>query len=121
MSESALIRLAVEHWKLLRSFERAADRLPVEYLAKTTAQARYSAGQLKAILDDVGIKLVTFDGLEFEPNLAATAVNIGEIEGGGRIVVASTIEPAVMKDMAVISLGKVVVASADGGTDAPGN
>lgn len=121
MTESILIRLAVEHWKLIRAFERAVERLPFEHVAKTAAQARYSADRLKAILSEAGIQLVTFEGMDFEPNLAATAVNIDDIGDALRIVVVSTIEPAVMKDMAVLSLGKVVVAAAAGGTDAPGN
>lgn len=121
MSDDTLIRLAIEYWKLIRALERAIERLPVEHATKTAAQARYSSRRLTAILAEAGIHLVTFDGTLFEPNIAATAVNSDEIERDVQVVVVATIEPAVMRDMAVLALGKVVVAPVGGGPDASRN
>lgn len=114
--------LAVEYWKLLRAFERTVDRLPREHVAKTSAQLRFSARRLELLLDECGLKLVTFDGQEFEPNLPMTALNSDDFSDGELLTVDTTIEPAVVENMTVLHLGKVVLKKAkDGGHDVSGD
>jgi hypothetical protein len=113
-------RLAVEYWKLLRAFERALDRIPEEHKAKTAAQARFSAGQLEAIMRDAGLRLATFEGQSFSPNLPVAAINGGDFDGEDAVVIESTVEPAIMAGMDVLSMGKVIVAKR-GGENVLGN
>lgn len=111
-----LALLAIEYWKLLRAFERAITRLPQEHVAKSAAQLRFSANRLDALLQEGGLNLVTFDGQAYEPNMAATALNADDFSGEERLVVDSTVEPALIEDMTVIVFGKVLLKKvADGG------
>ncbi len=103
--------MAIEFWKLIRSYERSLSLLPPEHQAKIQAQVRYSARRLETLLDDTDIRLVSFDGRVFEPNLPITAVNAEDFDNNtDNLVVDQTIEPAVMNNSTVIIMGKVVLA-----------
>lgn len=117
-----LAHFAVEYWKLLRAFERTIDRLPHEHVAKTAAQLRFSAGRLESLLKEGGLNLVTFDGQKFEPNIPATALNAEDFTDAEILVIDRTVEPAVVENMTVLLLGKVVLKRIqDGGCDVSGN
>ena len=117
-----LARLAVEYWKLLRAFERTIGRLPHEHVAKTTAQLRYSVGKLDSVLEEGGLNLVTFEGQEFEPSIPATALNVSDFANSEILTIETTIEPAVVENMNVLLLGKVVLKKIeDGGDDVSRN
>lgn len=105
--------LIIEYWKLLRAFERVIPRLPVEHLGRSAAQARYSAARLAELLEAGGMKIMTFDGMAYEPTLAATAVNLTPEDDGQPMVVTATLEPAIMRGFAVVALGKVTVGRAE--------
>lgn len=121
-NSTTLAHLAVEYWKLLRAFERTIDRLPPEHVAKTAAQLRFSAGRLALLLKEGGLNLVTFDNEKFEPNIPATALNAEDFSEGELLAVESTVEPAVVENMTVLILGKVVLKKSDvGGNDVSGN
>jgi hypothetical protein len=91
-----LARLAVEYWKLLRSFERAIDLTSQDARVRLSAQARYAAGRLEALLSDAKMKIVSFDGMSFEVNLPAVAINGEDVSGLENVFVERTIEPAVI-------------------------
>ena len=121
-NNKTLAHLVVEYWKLLRAFERAIDRLPHEHVAKTTAQLRFSAGRLDSLLKEGGLNLVTFDGQKFEPNIPATALNAEDFTHGELLAIERTVEPAVIENMTVLLLGRVVLKRIeDGGCDVSGN
>jgi hypothetical protein len=71
------------------------------------AQARYATGKLDAILTSAGMRLVAFDGLPFEINMPAIAVNADEYVDSENLIVERTLEPAIVLDMKVIITGKV--------------
>jgi hypothetical protein len=108
--EQTLARLAVEYWKLLRLLERALDHVPDERRERFAAQGRYAAGRLDELLSEQQMSVQSFDGMAFEINLPASAVNADEFAGRDDAVVARTIEPAVIADMRPVLLGKVYLA-----------
>jgi hypothetical protein len=117
-----LAHLAVEYWKLLKAFERTIGRLPQEHVARSTAQLRFSAGKLDSLLKDGGLNLVTFEGQKFEPNIPATALNVDDFADGEILTIETTVEPAVVENMNVLLLGKVVLKKfEDGGCDVSRN
>lgn len=109
-NDIVLARLAVEYWKLLRSFEKARDMAPQDAKVRLSAQGRYAAGRLDALLSDAKMRLVSFDGSLFEINLPATAINSEDVSGLEGAFVERTIEPAVLSGMNVVLMGKVFVA-----------
>ena len=121
-NNKTLAHLVVEYWKPLRAFERAIDRLPHEHVAKTAAQLRFSAGRLESLFKEGGLNLVTFDGQKFEPNIPATALNAEDFTDGELLAIERTVEPAVIENMTVLLLGKVILKRIeDGECDVSGN
>ena len=105
-----LVRLLVEHWKVLRAFERTILRLPVEHRNRSAAQLNYSLGVLDTLVKEAGLRLVVFDGQIYSANMPATAVNAEDFAEGAALVVEQTVEPALIRDMTVIHFGRVLVA-----------
>ena len=113
-------KIVVEFWKLAQSYERSIPLLPPEHQARTQAQLRFSRNQLKTLLDESRMTLVTFEGRVFQPNLPVTAVNAEDFdEGSDHLIVDQTIEPAVVHDAHVLLMGKVLLAK--GKKDVLGN
>jgi hypothetical protein len=106
-----LAQLSLEYWKLLHAFERCIPSTPEGSQNRLSAQARYSGEKLKTILSMAGLRLVTFDGLAFEVNLPAVAINAEDISPNDPAFVERTLEPAIVSDSSVILTGKVFLAS----------
>src|SRR5438105_4712348 len=104
-----MAELASEYWKLLQAFERSVVLAPDPARARLGAQARYSSERLANLLERAGLRIVSFDGVKFEVNLPAIAVNAEDIPSGRACVVERTLEPAVVGDNCVIMTGKVFV------------
>jgi hypothetical protein len=104
-----MAELASEYWKLLQAFERSVALAPDPAKARLAAQARYSSERLTNLLERAGMRIVSFDGMKFEVNLPAIAVNAGDISSEQACVVERTLEPAVVTDNSVILTGKVFV------------
>ncbi len=109
-NQGQFAKLVVEFWKLVRAYERSIPLLPPDHQTRAQAQLRFSANQLKSLLDEVQIVLVTFEGKTFEPNLPMSAVNADDFEDDDNLVVAQSIEPAIVQDGKVLLMGKVVLA-----------
>src|SRR5262245_18879862 len=112
MSKAAA-ELASEYWKLLKGVEKAVTLVPIEARGRYQAQARYAASRLDAILATVEMRIVSFDGELFEPNMPAIAINADEVAGtSGEAVVERTLEPAVISGLNVVITGKVYLKQA---------
>jgi hypothetical protein len=111
--EDTIARLAVEYWKLLRMVERAIERAPENAKQRMSSQARYAASRLDALLGEQNMSLQVFDGMEFEVNLPASPINGEEFHEPKGPVVERTIEPAVISNMRVVIMGKVLLSRKD--------
>ena len=108
-NQAEFAELASEYWKLLQAFERCATLAPETAKPRLAAQARYSGERLKALLERDGMRIVTFDGLDFEVNLPAVAVNAEDVQPDQNYVVERTLEPAVVAGTSIIMTGKVFI------------
>ena len=112
-SEMGLVALAIEFWRLAKIHERAIAEQPINRQPKGIAQLRYALGRLKNILEDEGIRLIEYDGQEFEPNLPVTVVNGDEVAGSSRLIIERTLEPTLIEDGKVLAMGKVALVRRD--------
>lgn len=102
-------RLCVEHWKLIRACSRLMGFLEGKDAQRLTAQLRFSELQLSTIASQMGFSIVTFDGVVFEPGLAASADNAEDFTDDELLVVTRTVEPALVRNMKVVATGRVLV------------
>ena len=115
-NQAEFAALASEYWKLLQAFKRCAALAPESAKPRLAAQARYSGERLKGLLERNGMRVVSFDGLDFEVNLPAVAVNAEDVVSDRTLVIERTLEPAIVSDSAVIITGKVFLAEPNSGS-----
>jgi hypothetical protein len=108
--EATIAQLAVEYWKLLRAAERAIETIPDGSKERFASQTRYASGRLDALLLQEKMSVQSFDGMDFEVNLPASAVNGDEFADCLGATVERTIEPAIIADMRPVIMGKVYLA-----------
>jgi hypothetical protein len=106
--DAPFVRLAIEYWRLLKAFEKSlATR--ADGVAKEVGQVRYAASKLTALLAEVEMRLVTFDGQRFEPGLPVGAINAEDFEGCDELIIVATVEPTLVLRGEVQSMGRVVL------------
>jgi hypothetical protein len=111
--EQNLAALAVEFWRLVKVHERTVAELPIDRQPRGLAQNRYAVGRLASILQENGIRMIVYDGQEYEPNLPVSVVNADEVAGAEKLFVDRTIEPTFVADGKVLSMGKVALKAGD--------
>lgn len=109
-TSTSLVRLAVEYWRLLRAYDRLRATVSGESEARSAAQSRFAFNQLKALLDEAGLRLVVFDGQPFHPGLPVRAINAEDFsDEEGELIVALTNEPTILAEGRVVLLGAVTL------------
>ena len=102
-------QLAVEHWKLLRAAYRILTDLPIDQQKRVEAQYRYASTRLKQLSEEMGLRLVEYEGAQYSPNLPVCVVNADDFDDNNGLIVAQTLEPAAIHDGSVILMGKVLL------------
>ncbi len=105
-----LADFVVDYWKIARGLEKTATLLQKMESKRLLSQVKYANRQLSAYADRFGFRIVEFDGLDFEPGMAASADNFDDFEHEAVLVVTKTIEPAIVREMSVVRQGRVIVA-----------
>lgn len=116
--------LTLNIWRLMRARERAIDRLP-ENRKKLAAEDAFESflavfRALLPVLADAGIKIVSLEGREFDPNYAVEAANISDFDDEHGLVVAEMLEPVLLRGGKPARYGKVIL-SQKGGNDVSGD
>lgn len=111
-AEAVLSRMAVEYWKLLRAFQRVAVSENGDLPRRAASQHKYSAQQLAGLLDEAGLRAVTFDQQPFSAGLPVQAINSDDFESDDGLLIAATIEPTIVREGTVVRIGKVSLARA---------
>ncbi len=105
----AVALMCVEYWKLTQVSKKAIEQLPNGQGRKLAGQVKYSQRQLATLLDQLGLRLIEFDGEEFHTGMSASADNAEDFDDGVSLIVTKTLEPTIMEDMKVVRTGRVLV------------
>jgi hypothetical protein len=105
----ALIRLATECWRLLRTVQRTQQTLDADQQRRIGSRVAFVERAMSEELAAFGIKLVEFNGQQYGPELPATAVNADEFAATDTLVVDQTIEPAVLGPDGLMKSGTVTL------------
>ncbi|MCB9980234.1 MAG: hypothetical protein H6863_03740 [Rhodospirillales bacterium] len=103
-----LAKLAIEYWRVLRSYERNLPSMQNSTSASGTI--RNSEKKFTAILSENGLRVTNFEGNEYSPNLPLTVVNADEFDDNEGLVISQMIEPTIVDDDGVVSMGKAILA-----------
>ena len=110
---SGLAELTLECWRLLRLAERLIHGQPPDRQARALAQTRYARGRVEAILGARGLRLIAYANEPYSPNLPVTVANADEFDGNDGLVIADTLEPTLLADARVVTMGKVILKKGD--------
>jgi hypothetical protein len=110
--ERSLIDVAVEGWRLARSFARVVNRLDAGEQRRHAGQLRYFEKQIQGHLEVAGFSVVSIEGLPFDPGAAASAINLGEFGPEDQLLVDQMLEPIVLGPTGVRRQGTVTVRKA---------
>lgn len=110
--ERSLIDMAVESWRFSRLFARVVNKLDAGEAGRYVNQLRYFQKKVEETLDENGLKLVNVEGLQFDPGMAASAINIEDFEPDDTLLVDQMLEPIIMgadglKKSGTVTLRKV--------------
>lgn len=110
--ECSLIEIAVESWRFSRLFARIVNKLDAGEAGRYANQLRYFQKKVEESLDATGLKLVNVEGQQFDPGMAATAVNIGDFGPDDLLLVDQMVEPIIMGPQGLKKQGTVMLRKA---------
>jgi len=107
--KSALAKLAIEYWRVLRSYERNLPSMQNSTSASSTI--RNSEKKFMAILTENSLKIMNFESNDYSPNLPLTVVNADEFDDNEGLIISQMIEPTIVDDGGgIVSMGKAILA-----------
>lgn len=112
-SRQSLIDLSVESWRFARLFGRVLTKLDAGDAPRYASQLRYFLKRLDEGLDVVGLKIVNLEGQQYDPGMAASALNISEFGPEDKLVVDQMVEPVLMGREGLVKSGTVMLKKAD--------
>ena len=105
----SLVEVAVESWRFGRLFDRLLLNLDAGEQGRYRGQFRWFQRKLEASLTDAGMRIVNVEGHDFDPGMAATALNIEEFGSDDALVVDQMLEPIVIGPEGVVRTGTVTL------------
>jgi hypothetical protein len=112
--ERSLLDIAVESWRFSRVFSRVINRLDAGEANRYASQLRYFQKKLEDGLQRVGFEIVNVEGAEFDPGMAASALNLGDFNLDDKLLVDQMIEPIIVGPGGVKRQGTVMLRKAHG-------
>lgn len=110
--EGSLIAIAVEGWRFAKVIARALNKMDAGEGARYISQHRYYLRRLEESLEQVGMRFVDVEGSEYDPGVAATALNIADFQPNDRLLVDQMVEPIIMGSNGLVRAGTVVLRKA---------
>lgn len=112
--ERSLIDIAVESWRFSRLFARVVNKMDAGEGSRYVNQLRYFQKKVEESLDASGLKLVNVEGHQFDPGMAASAINIGDFGPDDVLVVEQMVEPVIMGPEGLRKQGTVMLRKVQG-------
>lgn len=104
-----LLGLAVESWRFGRAIDRLLLKLDQSAQRRHLGQLRWFQKKLDESLAEVEMRIVSIEGEEFDPGMAATPLNIDDFGSDDALIVDQMLEPIVMGPAGVIRTGTVTL------------
>lgn len=105
----AMALMASEWFKTARRLSRLTQDIALGRLKRERAQLAYSQNQVEGLLAEVGMRMVTHDGMSYTPQVPAEPVNPEDFATEDGLVIRETLEPTVLHEGRVVVRGRVVL------------
>jgi hypothetical protein len=108
-----LIEIVIESWRLAKLFQRVLGKLEASESNRYVNQIRYFQKRVDDTLALTGMRLVSLEGLPYDPGMAVTPLNIADFGPEDTLVVEQMMEPILMGQDGVVKSGTVLLKQAD--------
>lgn len=88
----------VEDYRFSNSYRSIVRKLPAEDRNRYESTYNFHTDKVNEILGTFGLKIVCFDGRDFDEGLPVTPLNSDEFSPMDNLVISQTIEPTVIDD-----------------------
>ena len=107
-----LIEIVIESWRLAKLFQRVLGKLEASESNRYVNQIRYFQKRVDDTLALTGMRLVSLEGLPYDPGMAVTPLNIADFGPEDALVVEQMMEPILMGQDGVVKSGTVLLKQA---------
>lgn len=107
-----LIEIVIESWRLAKLFQRVLGKLEATESNRYINQIRYFQKRVDDTLALTGMRLVSLEGLPYDPGMAVTPLNIADFGPEDALVVEQMMEPILMGQDGVVKSGTVLLKQA---------
>lgn len=107
--QNVLIDLCIEGWKIFNTFRRMLLGLDAQDQPKYMNKIEWFKKRMQDVMRAAGLKLVNVEGQEYNPGIAATAINLDEFSDDDNLIVDKMLDPIIMGAEGIIRSGTVTV------------
>ena len=107
--ETTLASLAIESWRLSKSFERLLIKSDPMEQRKYKSKLSWFKKKLTEILEEANLKFINLENQKYDAGAAVTAINLDDFQPDDDLEIDQMIEPIVMSNEGVLRAGTVVL------------
>ena len=107
--ETTLASLAIESWRLSKSFERLLIKSDPMEQRKYKSKLAWFKKKLTETLEEANLKFINLENQKYDIGAAVTAINLDDFNPDDDLEIDQMIEPIVMSNEGVLRAGTVVL------------
>ena len=107
--ETTLVSLAIESWRLSKSFERLLIKSDPMEQRKYKSKLSWFNKKLNETLEEANLKFINLENQKYDTGSAVTAINLDDFQPDEDLEIDQMIEPIVMSNEGVLIAGTVVL------------
>ena len=107
--ETTLASLAIESWRLSKSFERLLTKSDPMEQRKYKSKLSWFNKKLNETLEQANLKFINLENQKYDIGAAVTAINLDDFNPDDDLEIDQMIEPIVMSNEGVLRAGTVVL------------
>lgn len=107
--ETTLASLAIESWRLSKSFERLLTKSDPMEQRKYKSKLSWFNKKLNETLEEANLKFINLENQKYDTGAAVTAINLDDFKPDDDLEIDQMIEPIVMSNEGVLRAGTVVL------------
>ena len=107
--ETTLASLAIESWRLSKSFERLLIKSDPMEQRKYKSKLSWFNKKLNETLEEANLKFINLENQKYDTGAAVTALNLDDFQPDDVLEIDQMIEPIVMSNEGVLIAGTVVL------------
>lgn len=107
--EDKIIETVTEFYKFNGTFNRMLSRVPNYETQRYLSKYLWVKKKITELADSIEIQINDFTGMDFDPGLPISVLNIDEFEADDELVISQMLEPVILKSGKLLKSGTALV------------